>query len=125
MRLVRKPTDSLSSILLIVGSLYQALYNLMHPELEQADMAKIVDRHKLYLLVAFVSKATMEMLVQYSRERATKSHELNLLAILAFVNKCEAVLQHCQLTQEYRMLAEGVILDQVAGGMCAFKQNRT
>ena len=33
MKLTRKPSDSLSSLLLVVGSLYQAIYNITQPEL--------------------------------------------------------------------------------------------
>lgn len=116
MKLTRKPSDSLSSVLLVIGSLYNAIYNLTQPELSQAKVGEIVQRHKLYLLCAFVSKPTMEMLVSYSREQATKSRELNLLDIVSFVNRCEAVLNTCALTQECRMPPDGAILDQVAGG---------
>ena len=56
------------------------------------------------------------MLISYSREQATKSRELNLLDIVCFVNRCEAVLSTCQLTQECRRPPDGAILDQVAGG---------
>ena len=105
-----------SSVLLIIGSLYQSIYNITQPELGQEKVAENVQRHKLYLLCAFVLKATMEMLVSYSREQATKSRELNLLDIISFVNRCEAVLGNCQLTQECRMSPDGAILDQVAGG---------
>ena len=79
-------------------------------------MGEIVTRHKLYLLCNFVSKQTIEMLVSYSREQVTKSRELNLTDIIAFVNRCEAVLGNCALTQECKMPPDGAVFDQVAGG---------
>ena len=63
----------------------------------------------------FVSPKTIEMLISYSREQATKSRELNLTDIIAFVNRCEAVLPSCVLNQECKMPNDGAILDQVAG----------
>ena len=82
MRLTRKPQDSLSSILLVIGSLYNAIYSLTQPELSQAKVGEIVTRHKLYLLCNFVSPKAIEMLVSYSRAQATKSRELNLTDII-------------------------------------------
>ena len=79
-------------------------------------MGEIVTRHKIYLLCNFVSPKTIEMLISYSREQATKSRELNLTDIIAFVNRCEAVLPSCVLNQECKMPNDGAILDQVAGG---------
>ena len=79
-------------------------------------MSEIVTRHKLYLLCSFVSPKNIEMLVAYSREQATKSRELNLTDIIQFDNRCEAVLPSCTLKLEYRMPADGAILDQTVGG---------
>ena len=72
--------------------------------------------YPLYLLCNFVSPKTIEMLVAYSREQATKSRELNLTDIIQFVNRCEAVLPSRILKQQYKMPTDGAILDQTAGG---------
>ena len=116
MCLVRIPEDSLSSVLLMIGILYNAVYSMTMPELSQAKVSEIVKRHKLYLLCNFVAPKTIEMLVAYSREQATKGRELNLNDIIRFVNKCEAVLPDCTLKQQYKMPTDGAILDQTNSG---------
>ena len=116
MHLTRKPEDSLSSVLLVIDSLYNAVYSMTQPELSQAKVSEIMTCHKLYLSCNFVSPKTIEMLVAYGREQATKSRELNLNDIIHFVNKFEAVLPSCTLKQEYRMPADGAIFDQTATG---------
>ena len=89
MKLKRKQNKSLSLVLLVSGSLCQALYNLTRPELKQQYISKLIVKLKLFLLGAFVSKRTMEILVQYSHERASKCHELNLIEIVGFVKDRE------------------------------------
>ena len=89
---------------------------MIMPELFQVKVGEIVNRHKLYLLCNFVAPKTIEMLVAYSREQATKSRELNLNDIIQFVNKCEAVLPECTLKQQYKMPMDGAILDQTNSG---------
>ena len=48
MYLTRKPEDSLSSVLLVIDSLYNAVYSMTQPELSQAKVSEIVTCQKLY-----------------------------------------------------------------------------
>ena len=63
-----------------------------------------------------MSKRTMQLLVAYSRDRANKARELNLVELFTFVNKCESTVLDCQLQGPMVMPREGSILDQIGFG---------
>ena len=111
--LKRNPGEPISSTLLKIDSLYSALYNMSMPHKEDKEVSELVQRHKIYLLGAFISTEALKMLMSYSKERTGKGRSLSLEEIVSFVNRLEQNVPSARLTMTVNMPKGGSSLDSI------------